>query len=410
MTNYKSGEIIAALDIGTSKICILIAEVVSDGKINILGRGLQDSKGMDKGGVVDLDLLIRSVQKSLNQAEELASCQVGSVCLSISGKHISCQNENGMISINNKEVTQNDLRNVIHTASSVKLPHERQILHVFPKDYSIDVQDGIKSPIGMSGMRMEAKVHMITCAYDLAENIVKSTKRCGLNVNHLVFSAIASSCSVLTDDEKDLGVCLIDIGAGTSDVVVFSGGFVEYSAVLPVAGNQVTSDIAKIFRSSVLHAESIKLDILSSDKDVLDEGFVDIPSVSSDTSRSISKKALMDVIDARYKEIFRLIHQDLCSKGLSSKILSGVVLTGGSASFSGLVNIAENYFDTPVRVGNLIGTSFNKDGLDDPKFATAAGLLSYCTGNTKDDVSFKTGNNSFVGLISRAKKWLVGEF
>ncbi|MGL6123278.1 MAG: cell division protein FtsA, partial [Shewanella sp.] len=241
MIKNQDRNLIVGLDIGTSKVAVIIGEVLPDGEISIVGLGNHPSRGMDKGGVNDLDSIVRSVQRALDQAELMADCQVSSVYLSISGKHIACQNENGMVSINDEEVTQEDVDNVIHTARSVKIPTERRILHVLPQEYAIDVQDGIRSPIGMSGMRMEAKVHIVTCANDMAKNITKSVERCGLKVDDLVFSGIASADAVLTFDEKDLGVCIVDIGGGTTDIAVYTNGALRHCAVVPVAGNQVTN-------------------------------------------------------------------------------------------------------------------------------------------------------------------------
>ena len=336
MTKNLDRNLIVGLDIGTSKVAVIIGEVLPDGEISIVGLGNHPSRGMDKGGVNDLDSIVRSVQRALDQAELMADCQVSSVYLSISGKHIECQNENGMVSINDEEVTQEDVDNVIHTARSVKIPTERRILHVLPQEYAIDVQDGIKSPIGMSGMRMEAKVHIVTCANDMAKNITKSVERCGLKVDDLVFSAIASADSVLTDDEKDLGVCLVDIGGGTTDIAVYTNGALRHCAVVPVAGNQVTNDIAKIFRTPLSHAEQIKVEHASARSSMVSrEDSIEVPSVGGRPSRSMSRHTLAEVVEPRYQELFELILKQLHDSGLEDQVAAGIVITGGTASIEG---------------------------------------------------------------------------
>ena len=257
-----------------------------------------------------------------------------------------------MVSINDEEVTQEDVDNVIHTASSVKLPYERRILHVFPQEYAIDIQEGIRSPIGMSGMRMEAQVHMITCANDLAKNIIKSAERCQLKVDDLVFSAIASAEAVLTEDEKDLGVCLVDVGGGTSDIAVYVDGILRHSAVLPIAGSQVTNDIAKIFRTSITHAEQIKIQSASARSSLVQhDEMIDVPSVGGRPSRSMSRHTLAEVVEPRYSEIFDFVMQELKASGFHNQLAAGIVLTGGTTAVNGIIDVAEDCFGMPVRVG-----------------------------------------------------------
>ena len=286
MSKVTERNLVVGLDIGTSKISVAVGEITPDNQLSIVGVGNQPARGMDKGGVNDLNLVIQSIQRAINEAELMADCHITSVYLGISGKHISCQNENGMVPINDKEVMQDDVDNVIHTARSVPISAERRMLHVLPQEYSIDCQDGIKSPIGMSGVRMEAKVHIVTCANDMAKNIVKCVERCDLKADQLIFSALASSYAILTDDEKELGICVVDMGAGTMDIAVFTGGAFRHTAVIPVAGNQVTSDIAKIFRTPLSHAEEIKVQYACALRQMVSmEENIEVPSVGGRTTR-----------------------------------------------------------------------------------------------------------------------------
>lgn len=293
MAKGNERNLVVGLDIGTSKISVAVGEITHDNQLSIVGVGNQPSRGMDKGGVSDLNLVIQSIQRAINEAELMADCHIDSVYLGISGKHISCQNENGMVPINDQEVIQEDVDNVIHTARSVPISAERRMLHVLPQEFSIDSQEGIKSPIGMSGVRMEAKVHIVTCANDMAKNLVKCVERCDVKADQLIFSALASSYAVLTDDEKELGICVVDIGAGTMDISVFTGGALRHTAVIPVAGNQVTSDIAKIFRTPLSHAEDIKVKYACALRQMVSmEENIEVPSVGGRPARSMSRHTL----------------------------------------------------------------------------------------------------------------------
>tara|TARA_B100001094_G_scaffold332970_1_gene407611 strand:+ start:13287 stop:14528 length:1242 start_codon:yes stop_codon:yes gene_type:complete len=411
ITKAQDKELIVGLDVGTSKTCALIGEVLPDDKINILGVGLHPSRGMDKGGVNDLDLVVRSIQRALDQAELMADSHIASVYLSISGRHIACQNENGMVSVNDEEVTQEDVHNVIHTASSIKLPYERRILHVFPQEYAIDIQEGIRSPIGMSGMRMEAKVHMVTCANDMAKNIVKSVERCKLKVNDLVFSAIASADAVLTEDEKDLGVCLIDIGGGTSDIVIYVDGILRHSAVLPIAGNQVTNDIAKIFRTSLTHAEQIKVQSASALSSLVHQDeMIEVPSVGGRPSRSMSRHTLAEVVEPRYEELFEFVHKEMQKSGFANQIAAGIVLTGGTASVTGIIDVAEACFGMPVRIGVPLNIQGMTEFINEPNYATAVGLLKYGAKRLAEHKEEPIPKEGMLHWVSKAKSWFKGEF
>jgi len=410
MPKVNERNLVVGLDIGTSKISVAVGEITLDNQLSIVGVGNQPARGMDKGGVNDLNLVIQSIQRAINEAELMADCQISSVYLGISGKHISCQNENGMVPINDKEVIQEDVDNVIHTARSVPISAERRMLHVLPQEFSIDCQDGIKSPIGMSGVRMEAKVHIVTCANDMAKNIVKCVERCELKADQLIFSALASSYSVLTDDEKELGICVVDIGAGTMDISVFTGGALRHTAVIPVAGNQVTSDIAKIFRTPLSHAEDIKVQYACALRQLVSmEENIEVPSVGGRPARSMSRHTLAEVVEPRYHELFELIQEELRESGLEDQIAAGYVLTGGTAKMEGVVEFAEEVFQMPVRVAVPQDVAGLKEYINDPTYATVVGLLHYGM-QASEQSNEKNSNEGVASIGSRIFAWFKGEF
>ncbi|MBL4908486.1 MAG: cell division protein FtsA [Alteromonadaceae bacterium] len=411
MSKVNERNLVVGLDIGTAKITVVVGEITPDNKLSIVGVGNQPARGMDKGGVNDLNLVIQSIQRAVNEAELMADCHISSVYLGISGKHIRCQNENGMVPINDQEVIQEDVDNVIHTARSVPISAERRMLHVLPQEYSIDCQDGIKSPIGMSGVRMEAKVHIITCANDMAKNIVKCVERCDLHADQLIFSALASSYAVLTDDEKELGICVVDMGAGTMDISIFTNGALRHTAVIPVAGNQVTSDIAKIFRTPLSHAEDIKVQYACALKQLVSmEESIEVPSVGGRPARSMSRHTLAEVVEPRYQELFELIHEELKECGLEDQIAAGYVLTGGTAKMEGAIEFAEEIFQMPVRIGQPTEIQGLKEYVNDPMYSTVIGLLHYGL-QAKEQVSIENKQSEGVsGLLARVGAWFKGEF
>jgi len=411
MSKVLERKLVVGLDIGTSKISVAVGEITPDNQLSIIGVGNQPARGMDKGGVNDLNLVIQAIQRAINEAELMADCQISSIYLGISGKHISCQNENGMVPINDKEVIQEDVDNVIHTARSVPISAERRMLHVLPQEYSIDCQDGIKSPIGMSGVRMEAKVHIVTCANDMAKNLVKCVDRCDLNADQLIFSALASSYAVLTEDEKELGVCVVDMGAGTMDISVFTGGTLRHTAVVPVAGNQVTSDISKIFRTPLSHAEDIKVQYACALKQLVSmEESIDVPSVGGRPARSMSRHTLSEVVEPRYQELFELIQDEIRESGLEDQIAAGYVLTGGTAKMEGVLEFAEEIFQMPVRVASPLAVQGLKEYINDPSYATVVGLLHYGM-QAKSALETEQNKRENVGdFWSRIQAWFKGEF
>jgi cell division protein FtsA len=409
MSKGTERKLIVGLDIGTSNVKAVVGELLDDETLSMVGVGSYASKGMDKGGVNDLNMVVRSVKNAVNEMELMADCSVSSVFMSISGRHVKCQNESGMVPINNQEVTQEDVDNVVHAARSVPIAAERRLLHVLPQEYTIDVQEGIKNPIGMSGVRMEAQAHIITCADDMAKNLVKCVERCDLVADQLIFSALASSYAVVTDDEKELGVCVVDIGGGTIDVVIFTDGAIRHTAVIPAAGNQITSDIAKIFRTPISHAEEIKINYACALKDMVSmEENIEVHSVGGRPSRAMSRHTLAEVIEPRYQELFELVQDEIRSSGFEEQIAAGIVLTGGTAKMEGAVEFAEEIFQMPVRVGVPIAMKGLSEYVEDAKFATAVGLLQYGKEHVLSQESAK--NTQSDGFWQRIQSWFKGEF
>jgi cell division protein FtsA len=409
MAKIETSGLLVGLDIGTHSIKAVLGEVLDDGDINVLGVGNHLVKGMDKGGVNDLNLVSDALKRAVEEMELMADCRVSSAILGISGRHIGCQNEHGMVPINHNEVTQDDIVNVIHAARSVPIPADRRILHVLPQEYSVDVQENVKNPLGMSGVRMEANVHIITCADDMAKNFIKCTDRCGISIDSTVFSALASSHSILTEDEKELGVCLVDIGAGTVDITIYADACVRYSAVIPIGGNQITNDIAKIFRTPLNHAEQIKISQACALKDLVSmEETINVPSVGGREDRSMSRHTLAEVIEPRFHEILELVYEHIRDSGLFEQVAAGVVLTGGTSKMPGALELAESIFSLPVRIGKPMNIKGLTDYVNDPTYAQVIGLLHYGKLETMENIS--PIRNTEEGIFHRIKAWFKGEF
>jgi cell division protein FtsA len=411
MVKEVDRNLIVALDIGTSKVTTVVGEITDDDQLSVVAVGTCPAKGMDKGGVNDLNKVIESIQKAVDEAELMADCRISSVYLGISGKHIACQNESGMVAINDAEVIQDDVDSVMHAAKSVPMSAERRMLHVLPQEFSVDMQEGIKSPVGMSGVRMEAKVHIISCANDMAKNIVKCVERCELQADQLIFTALASSYAVLTEDEKDLGVCVVDIGGGTIDIVIYTNGALRYSAVIPVAGNQVTNDIAKIFRTPISYAEEIKVQYACAIRNMASaEESIEVPSVGGRAARTMSRHTLAEVIEPRYQELFEMVLAEIRNSGLEGQVAAGVVLTGGTAKMEGAIELAEDVFQMPVRLGRPIEVGGLSEYVNDPCYATAVGLLLYGK-EMKNHAMNESQNVAGVGnMLRRISSWFKGEF
>ena len=411
MTKSLDRDLIVGLDIGTAQIKAVVGEITADDRLSIVGVGTHVSRGMDKGGVNDLNLVVQAVQRAIDEAELMADCRVSSVYLGITGKHIRCQNESGMVPINDTEVTAEDVASVIHAAKSVPISAERRMLHVLPQEFSVDMQEGIKSPVGMSGVRMEAKAHIVTCANDMAKNIEKCVERCGLQVDQLIFTALASSYAVLTDDEKELGVCVVDLGGGTIDIAIFTNGALRHTAVIPVAGNQVTSDIAKIFRTPISHAEEIKVQYACALRSMVGkEESIEVPSVGGRPARSMSRHTLAEVVEPRYQELFELVQEEIRSSGLEEQIAAGVVLTGGTAKMEGAVEFAEDIFQMPVRIGQPMHVTGLKEYVQDPAYASVVGLLLYGKDARTQQKKVVDVRDSVGSFVKRISSWFKGEF
>lgn len=406
----KKDNLIVGLDIGTTKICTIVGELTHTG-VDIVGLGTYPSSGLRKGVVINIDATVQSIQNAVEEAELMAGCEVHSVYAGIAGGHIKGFNSHGVVAVKNQEVTQYDVDRVIDAAKAVAIPMDREVLHVLPQEYIIDDQDGIREPIGMSGVRLESKVHIVTGAVTSAQNIIKCANRCGLNVSDIVIEQLASSKAVLTQDEKDLGVAMIDIGGGTTDILVYSGGAIVHSAVISIGGNHITNDIAVGIRTPMREAESIKHKhgVASSDLISRDE-LIDVPSVGGRKPRQISKKLLSEIIEPRVEELFMLVKNELEKMNLTHKLASGVVITGGSAIMQGMPEVAETVFDLPVRRGIPHGVGGLAEAVSSPIYATAVGLVLYGSENQHRKTAFRVRDKNMFGKVrSRMKEWF-GEF
>lgn len=412
MAKKQDRNLIVGLDIGTSKVVALVGEVGADGKIEVIGIGRTPSYGLKRGVVVNIESTVQSIQRAVEEAELMAGCDVRRAYTGIAGSHVRSLNSHGIVAIRDTEVTQSDVDRVIDAAKAVAIPADQKIIHILPQEFLIDNQGGIHEPIGMSGVRLEAKVHMVTGAVSAAQNIVKSVKRCGLDVSDVILEQLASSHAVLTDDEKELGVCLVDIGGGTTDIAIFSNGAIRHTAVIPIAGDQVTNDIAMALRTPTKAAEGIKLKYAQalSDKASVNQ-MIEVPSVSERPGRKISTKALADVVSARYEELFTLIKAELVRSGFEDMIAAGLVITGGGGTVQGLIELAEMTFQMPVRLGTPQHVSGLPELMDNPSYATGVGLLLYGLQQQYDaNVHLGILNEGVKGLWMRMRQWFQGNF
>ncbi|MBX4180705.1 cell division protein FtsA [Sodalis sp. CWE] len=419
MIKAADRKLLVGLEIGTAKVAVLVGEVLSDGMISIIGVGGCPSRGMDKGSVSDLESVVKCVQSAIDKAELMADCQISSVYLALSGRHIDCQNEIGIVPISEEEVTQEDVENVVHTAKSVRVRDEHRILHVLPQDYTIDYQDGIKNPIGLTGIRMQVKVHLITCHNDMAKNIVRSVERCGLKVDQLIFSGLASSYAVLTEDERELGVCLVDIGGGTIDVAIFIAGSLRHIKVIPYAGNTVTNDIAYAFEALPIDAETIKVRYGCALGALLSkEESIEIPTTDGQPPRCLQRQTLAEVIEPRYMELLSLVNNEIIqlqeklrAKWAKNHSLSaGVVITGGAAKIDGLTACAKQIFHTQVRIGYPLNITGLKDHVREPYYSTVVGLLHYGKDHYLNNEMQIEKKMSVRRWFKRLSSWLQKEF
>ncbi len=404
-------DLIVGLDIGTSKIIAVVAEVTPEGRLSIIGTGGHESRGLKKGVVVNIDTTVGSIQRALEEAELMADCKISRVFTGIAGSHIKSFNSHGMVAIKDREVTQYDIDRVIETARAVNIPTDQQILHILTQEFIIDGQEDVREPLGMSGMRLEVKVHIVTGAVSAAQNIVKCVRRCGLEVGDLILQPLASSLACLTDDEKELGVALVDIGGGTTDIAVFTQGAIRHTAVIPIAGDQITNDIAMALRTPTPEAEDIKIrhGVAMQRLAGADE-MIEVPGIGDRSPRSMSRQALAAVIEPRVEELFQLIQQTLRESGYEELLSSGVVLTGGSAALPGLVELGEEMFSMPVRVGSPKYEGSLADVVKGPRHATAIGLLFEGLAQRQHHGRVLQKTGSLKNVAGRMKTWFQGNF
>lgn len=404
-------DLIVGLDIGTSKIVAIVAEMRPDGHYEIVGLGQHDSRGLKKGVVVNIESTVASIQHALEEAELMADCKIRTVYTGIAGSHIRSFNSSGMVAIKDKEVTEADMSRVIETAKAVNIPTDQQILHVLAQEFIIDGQEDIREPIGMSGVRLEVRVHIVTGAVSAAQNIVKCVRRCGLEVNDLMLQPLASSMAILTQDEKELGVALVDVGGGTTDIAIFTGGAIRHTAVIPIAGDQITNDIAMALRTPTLEADDIKLRYGIAKQVLADpDEKIDVPGLGERAPRTLSRQALAAVIEPRIEELFSLVHQVIRESGYEELLSSGVVLTGGSSLLPGMVELAEDIFLKPVRIGMPAYTGGLADVVRSPRYSTAVGLLEEARLQRLRGRKLAEQSGSFKETLRRMKEWFLGNF
>jgi cell division protein FtsA len=404
--------LIVGLDIGTSKVVAIVGEVAADGEMEVIGVGSHPSHGLKKGVVVNIESTVQSIQRAVEEAELMAGCEIHSVYAGIAGSHIRSQNSHGVVAIRNSEVSMGDVERVIDAARAVAIPADQKILHILPQEFIIDGQEGIKEPIGMYGVRLEARVHIVTGAASAAQNIVKCVRRCGLEVDEIILQQLASAHAVLTEDERQLGVCLADIGGGTTDLAVFVNGAIQHTAAIPIAGDQVTNDIAVALRTPSPHAEAIKLQYACALTQLTDpEDSIEVPSVGERPSRTLKRQNLAEVAEARYEELFHFIRDELRRSGLEQLMAAGVVLTGGGARMRGTMELAEEVFHMPVRIGvpqSVVGLT---EVVRNPIYATGVGLLYFGHRQTLGHlpkVGRRKSRGDEEGMMERMKRWFHG--
>jgi len=411
MTKKADKNLIVGLDIGTSKVVAIVGEIKADDEIEIIGIGSHPSRGLKKGVVVNIESTVQSIQRAVEEAELMAGCEILSVHAGIAGSHIRSLNSYGIVAIKDGEVSHGDVERVIDAARAVAIPADQKILHILPQEFIIDEQEGIKEPVGMSGVRLEARVHMVTGAVSAAQNIIKCVRRCGLEVDDLILEQLSSSNAVLSDDEKELGVCLVDIGGGTTDIAVFTEGSIRHTAVIPIAGDQVTNDIAVAMRTPTQHAEDIKIryacaltQLATSDETI------EVPSIGDRPARRLSRQTLAEVVEPRYEELLSLVQAELRRSGFEDLIAGGVVLTGGSSKMEGLIDLAEEVFHMPVRMGVPRYVTGLVDVVRNPIYATGVGLLLFGHHNRASRLKELPSGKNFKAILERMKSWFQGNF
>jgi len=405
---YK--DLVVGLDIGTAKVMAVVAEIMPNGELKLAGLGIAPSNGLKRGVVVNIDATVQSIQQALKEAELMADCKITRVYTGITGSHIRGLNSSGMVAVKDREVTQADITRVVETAKAINISTDQRLLLVEPQEFIIDGQD-VRDPIGMSGIRLEAKVHIVTGAQSAAENIIKCVRRCGLEVEQLMLNPLASSLSVLTTDERELGVCLVDIGAGTTDVAIFTNGAIRHTAVIPIAGDLITSDIAMALRTPTKDAEDIKVESGHAKQLLVDpEIQVEVPGLGDRGPRMLSRQALAGVIEPRIEEIFSLVNQVMRESGYEEVLSSGIVLTGGSCIMPGMVELGEDIFLKPVRRGIPKYSSALSDMVAQPRAATVMGLLEEARLARMRGYKVAQKAGSMKTALGGIKDWFVGNF
>lgn len=407
----ENRNLVVGLDIGTSKIVAIVAEVLPEGGFEVIGLGSHPSRGLKKGVVANIETTVNAIQRALEEAELMADCKINEAFTGIAGSHIKGFNSDGMVPIKDKEVTEKDVERVMEAAKAVNIPADQQILHILNQEFIIDGQEDVREPVGMSGIRLEVKVHIVTGAVSAAQNIMKCVHRCGLEVRDLILQPLASAMAVLSDDEKDLGVCLVDIGGGTTDIAVFTNGAIRHTAVIPIAGDQVTNDIAMALRTPTKSAEDIKCRYGCALRSLADtREMVEVPDVGNRGSRQLSRQTLAEVIEPRVEELYSLIQVELRRSGFEELLSSGIVITGGSASLRGMVELGEEIFHMPVRLGlpNYHGNL--KEVIHTPRYSTGIGLIMAGIQQMQHQHGAKLQGGSAKQIFTRMKGWFQKNF
>ncbi len=407
----ENKDLIVSLDIGTSKIAAIVAEMRPESGLEIIGMGSAPSRGLKKGVVVNIESTVNAIQRALEEAELMADCKIREVYTGIAGSHIKSFNSHGMVGIKDKEVTQMDVERVVETAKAVNIPTDQQILHILNQEFIIDGQEDVREPLGMSGVRLEVKVHIVTGAVSAAQNIMKCVRRCGLSVCDLILQPLASATAALSEDEKDLGVCLADIGGGTADVAVFTHGAIRHTAVIPIAGDQITNDIAMALRTPTKDAEDIKRRFGCALRQLADpHEMVEVPGVGDRGPRQLSRQTLAEVIEPRVEELYSLIQAELRRSGFEELLSSGIVITGGSSAMQGMVELGEEVFHMPVRLGMPHYLGGLAEVVRHPRFSTGVGLLLIGIQQRQRQELVKLQSGSLRQIYERMKNWFQGNF
>ena len=406
----KKTNVIVGLDLGTTKTCVIVGEITDQG-VDIIGIGSYPSEGLRKGVVVNIDSTVEAIKKAVDEAEHMSGCEISSVYAGIAGGHIKGQNSLGIVAVKGREVDEEDVQRAIEASKAIAIPTDREILHTLPQNFIVDDQDGIRDPVGMSGVRLEAKVHIVTGAVTSIQNIVKSVNRVGLEINEIILEQIASSEAVLSNDEKDLGVALIDIGGGTTDIAVFTAGSIKHTAVLPVGGNYLTSDIATGLRTPLADAEKIKIKYgCAFSALIAKEETIEVPSVGGREPREVSRQILGRIVAPRMEEILTLAYKEIVKSGYEDILAAGVVLTGGAALLEGITELAEQIFNMPVRRGCPTGIGGLNDMVNSPMYATGVGLVLYGSKHISKNAFIQGSGSLFVNMFKKIKKWFLEFF